>query len=238
MENVKPDENNKELANEVDSELFPVVDTKETYYDYYDEPELKENIILHYTYENFHNNEKIERFKLLKIINGLHYIFSFSLHDNGSGSLLFKTEEYEYATTNLNKEGQKELEITIAGFLNSIAESGNSIKEINISPADASYSSEEIEDCMKAILASPENKFDREYLLREYKGFKIFDLYSEKFGKDFHETHYTSRSRAGARSRYFKKMFTKNLPNWEVADDEVWGKWSNDFILKPKEKNE
>ncbi len=208
--------------------LFPITDIEEVIYDEYT-PDLKENTIMHYM-QGVLGGEKLHRYKLLKIIENLHYVFSLGQSYGDYYNLSFKTEEYEYGKTNLGKGGADDLATTISRFLESVAVKDSGIERVMVSPADAAYSSQEIDECIDAIVASPENTLTREEV-KEYKGFEIFDLYSRLFGTNFETKHHNKRSRAGGRSRFFKSMVHKYLSRWEI-DDQYGG---HDFYLKRKE---
>jgi len=236
-------EKGNELNTESDNQLqevipanFSVIEDKGDYY-FDRKPDLKEGEVIHYMKSvglNV-NESKKNCFALLKTISGLHYVFSLSeatLYGQGVYQLSFKTEEYEFATTDLDDNARNLLFSTISGFVESCSQSvPDSIKEIRISPADASYSAEEIDQCTEEVLASPKNTLTREELASEYKGFKIFDLYQQLFEKNFHTQHYNWKSRARGRSRLFKATIGKYFPNWEVSTDSSLG---SDFSLKRK----
>jgi len=215
---------------------FPIITDEETYY--FDRtPDLKEGQIIHYKQGVF-SGEKRHRFLLLKSIAGLN--FEFSLNETSYGDdvyqLSFKTKEYEYATTNLDPDTNNSLFSIIASFVKSVSESPEyNIKEIRISPAHASYSVEEINQCIDKIITSPKNKFSREELMSDYNGFRIFEFYKELFGEDFLEKHYNGRNRASGRSRFFKMMIRKHFkhfPDWEI--DTEFSRPGSDFNLKRK----
>lgn len=218
-------------SHETKSRRFPIIDMDEIYYGN-ESPPLQKDVIVHYLLATF-RNEKRHYFRLLRIIEGLNYVFRCSQWQDSLYQFSFKTEEYDYATTNIGQEGQTELAATISGFIESICGyEGVNINEINVSPADASYSSQEIEECTQTILASRKNKLTKDELTSSYKGFEVFDLYRELFGKNFHKQHYDTKSRANGRSRFFKQMFRKCLPDWQV-DDRYRGA---DFSLKKKDE--
>lgn len=172
-----------------------------------------------------------EKYSLTSFFGGMEYLFK-SSGSKGSLSygLAFKTIEYEFARANLDEETTIELFKTIADFLETIyVDSKETIVMMEISPADASYTIREIEDCISAIVKHTQ-KFSEKDLREKYKGFKIFDLYEDIFGKNFLEVHYNHVSKARARSRYFKTHFKKHLKNWEV--DEYFGGVS--FYLRRK----
>lgn len=213
---------------------IPIVEDPKTYY-FDNEPELQEGKIIHYTRAGL-NREQKNKFLFLQNISGLHYIFSVSETAYGKNvyQLSFKTEEYDFATVNLDKNGMESLVESTVALLRTLT--GNfEIDEIRISPADASYSAEEIEKCMEKILASPKNRYTKEELLSEYKGFRIFDLYETLFKKSFLKNHYNSKSRAKARSRLFKAVVKKYLPEWDVATEYSLG---SNFTLVRKTKPE
>ena len=210
--------------------FFPIINDKKIYFQE-DKPDLREGEINHFI-KQFFPPATQNNFNLLKTIGGLHYIFTLQESYDGAYFLSFKTEEYEYATTNLKRDQQNILWETISIFLESIATHTPVVREILIFSADASYSSEEIEDCTKKILSSPQNTLTKEQLVSEYKGFEIFDLYRDIFKKDFQESNYNIKSRAKGRSRFFKIMAKKHLKNWEI-ETQGFHK-TRDFSLKRK----
>jgi len=221
-----------EQTKEILQTNFPISSEEEIYY--FDRtPDLKESVIIHYK-KGIFSGETRHRFLLLKNIAGLNFEISLSETGYGDGiyQLSFKTQEYDYATTNLGAEENNILFSVIGQFIKNVSELPEcNVKEIRISPADASYSTEEINQCMDKVLTSPKNKLSREELISEYNGFRIFDLYRELFGEDFLEKHYNATSRASGRSRYFKIMIKKHFPDWEIDTKFSIG---NDFTLKRK----
>jgi hypothetical protein len=217
---------------------FPIVHDKEIYY-FDHKPEPQEGVIIHYLFKGgFSSKEStIDRFLLQQTIGDIHYLFSLGEADGGAFHMSFKTKEYEYAKINLNDREREALTKTIRAFIDSITDATENFQKIIISPADASYSAEEIEACIKDILDSSDNEYTREELLAEYQGFRVFDLYRDIFGKNFHKNHYNYKSRARARSRYFQMMAKNELPDWEVDPDAFFS--GVDFILqRKKEKKE
>lgn len=218
-------------------ERFPVVRDDEIYYS--DRmPEWQEDKIIHFVKGALGGGKEGKKncFMLLKTIAGLHYHFYLAEYF-GAHIMSFKTEEYEYATVNLDKKSQEVLAKTLSAFLESIADYTNdNIKEIHISPAPASYSAEEIETCIDAVLSAPNNKLSRKQLFTKYNGFRVFDLYHELFGKNFLPIHYNEKSRAMGRSRLFKMMAKKYLQNWEVSEEPGFSLGS-DFRLKRKNED-
>lgn len=200
-------------------EHFPVTNVEEIYY-YDNKPELVPGIITHY-FQAMSGTEKRHRFLLLRVVGGLNYIFRLGeISSPQTYGLSFKTDEYGYATVNLSEGDQEILGKTIAEFIESVSAQDNvDISEINISPASAGYSAKEIENCTEEILASTKNKLSRGEIEESYKGFEVFDLYRKLFDKDFNDKHYNDTNRARARSRYFKNMFRKHLPSWNVTDN-------------------
>lgn len=214
-----------------ETQKFPIIEDEEVYR--YDRtPDLREGKIIHFR-KMVAVGETKHRFLLQKTILGLNFVFLMSETSYGPGvyQLSFKTEQYEFATVNLNPEAIAELTSAISSFIQKIGQYSRDIEEIKISPAGASYSKEEIEKCIEEILKSPQNTFTREQLMDEYKGFRVFDLYQEIFGKNFLPEHYTQKSRAAARSRLFKMLAKRHLPDWDVVEEYTVG---NDFILVRK----
>jgi hypothetical protein len=166
-------------------------------------------------------DSKLNKYGLVTSIAGLSYFFRLSGRDDeNTCSLSFKTLEYEYATTELDAHATKELFETVANFLETVyKESGGKFIEIDISPADASYSTLEIDDCISKIMKHT-NTFTQKELQEEYKGFRIFDLYQKIFGENYHEVHYNFNSRSSGRSRYFRLQFRKYLQNWKIEEVE------------------
>lgn len=211
---VEPNETNEVLS-------FPIIEEKEVLY-HYDQPKLQEGKITHYIKQIGFNEPREKNFYvLLKRINELNYTFSLSqYYGQGEYMLIFKTEEYEFARTSLEEKSRNELFKVMSSFIETVHDKiPNEIDTIIVDPADASYTKQEIENCIEEIIKSPENKLTREEIMERYKGFEVFDLYRELFNKDFHAVHYNFSSKAKARSRLFKMMFRKHLPNWDIKED-------------------
>lgn len=226
-------EDHEEHKDETSPTYFPIVDTKETYY-YEDKPELVPGTIVHYFQGIIDSNEKRHRFVLLQVVGGLSYIFRLGeISPSQTYGLNFKTDEYEYAAVNLSEKDQVALGKTIAAFIESVSlQKDIDMQEINISPANAGYTAEEIENCIEEILASPGNKLSKEEITSRYKGFQIFDVYHKLFNKDFNDKHYNDRNKAPARARYFKNMFRKYLPGWQIDGD--YGSFVDFSLIKKK----
>ena len=234
QEKLKSIYNEKEsYQKEVIPVSFPVINDEKIYH-LHSEPEPQEGKIIHYVKDLFYReSDRQHRFVLLKTIAGLHYIFYLHELHGGEYSLSFKTEEYEYATTNLDKNAYRILSSTINAFLKSVSECPDArVDTITFLSAPASYSSEKIEKCMDEILSSPKNKLSRQKLIEEYKGFRIFDLYEKLFNKEFLSVHYNKTSKAQARTRLFRILAQKSLHGWEIQKNE-WG-LGDDFTLKRK----
>ncbi|MFA5997023.1 MAG: hypothetical protein WC791_00885 [Candidatus Paceibacterota bacterium] len=208
---------------------FPVVNVEGSYY-YDDRPPHQEGTIVHYFEGDVHSTEKSNRYLLLKNVAGFNYIFRLGeTRTSGTYGLGFKTEEYEHATVNLDDEGHQELAQTITAFIESVyTDTQQNMHEIHISPSDATYSAGDIENCMEEILRSPDNTLNRAELMSKYNGYDIFRLYLELFDKIYEGENDAKRSRASGRARFFKMMFRKNLPNWDIQDS--YG-LTNDFDL-------
>ena len=197
---------------------FPIVESeeKEPYLSRDRVPELKEGTIAHYMKRMGFDEKPKNCFLLLKNIAGLNYSISLteSSYREDLYQLSFKTEEYEYAITDLDEKSRNLLFSAVAKFVDSSSKyMPEGINEISISPAPASYSAEEIKQCTEAILASPENPYTKEELEIRFKGFRIFDLYDKIFDKGFHEVHYNHKNKSGARSRLFKSIIKKYFSN-------------------------
>lgn len=227
---VFPKKEDQSMKDETPELSLKIIDTNDELYYGEDTPVLEEGVIIHYRTAIPGKPEGINKFRLLKKIGNYHYIFSFAeSYTPNTYNINFKTEEYEYARIDLNEDERKELWATISSLVESInSYPGISLEVIMVSPADASYTSEQIESCIDEILES-DPEFTREDLLKDYKGFRIFDLYNKKFHKNFLSKHYNKISKAGARSRLFKNSFKKYLPNWDISDNGI-----NDFILRRK----
>ena len=215
---------------------FPVFHLDGQYH--YDTPSelFREDQIAHYEYR-VHSPGRVEvlnRFGLLKTIRGLHFEFKLGQRPYEGYSLIFKTREYEFATTNLGADAYDEIGFTLAAFIESVAALPEyNMKEILVEPADSSYTIEEMRQCLEQILASPRNESTREELTERYKGSEIFDHYESLFGKQFLKQHYNSKSRASGRARLFMREAKRYLPNWSVETDfDIGGKG---FRLKRKE---
>lgn len=216
---------------------FPIIEVEEEVLDVLDDDKnLREGQIAHFIQVVGSRFEKKHRFVLLKTVGSLHYIFSLSESSYAPKgqmySLNFKTQEYEYAVTDLSDDQRLELVKIIAEFVNTVSNYlNNSFSEISVSPADASYTSQEINECIEEILVSPQNKLSKKELMSRYKGYEVFDLYYKFFGKNFHETHYNRKSRSMARSRLFKTAAKKYFPEWELIQHTGLG---SEFILRRK----
>ena len=229
---------NNASLDETLSRHFPIVPAEKGYYFSDDGPELQEGTIAHFytRVPSGKENLLLDRFVLGKTIGGLHYIFCLQENYDHTYGLVFQTAEYKFATTNLSREGQDELAKTLASFIESVSDAeGVSVNTVSVSPADASYSSREIEDCRSAILALPGNTLSREELMERYKSFEIFDYYQELSGKDFLPEHYNSKSRREGRSRLFKRLFRRHLRGWAVENDQYGGP---SFTLRKNKKSD
>ncbi len=209
------------------SERFPIVENHEKYFTD-DGPELEEGRIVHYETHLDYKGTIRQRYTLQKTIAGLHYIFS--LGEYRYYSMSFKTKEYEYATVHLDENVREELYKTIAGFIESVTVAHPEINTIEVTPADAPYSSEDIEACITEILARPDNEFQREELMEVYKGADIFDLYRRLFQKTYTQKKPHNWSKARARARLFKTIIKKYLPQWDVMPSV----YKSEFIMKAK----
>lgn len=222
------------LKEKVINGRLPVIED-ENRYTRFSDPELEEGRIVHYkkTINFLEGDKKFDRFKLLKQIGGFNYIFTLA-GSYGSYSVSFKTSKYEYAVVNLSKEESKILYKTLANFIESIVQAHPSINEIRISPADSPYSKEEVEVCVDEIMTSTMNELTREEILSEYKGHEVFDLYFRLFGKEF-ECSSQGKQRSGGRSRLFRSIVKKYLPDWEIGDDEYGFSVGHDFVIKRRQ---
>jgi hypothetical protein len=158
------------------------------------------------------------------------YTYIFRLAGQGREyNLSFKTDEYEYAKTNIAQEDIDAIFKTMNELLESCYQDSKEQMEIvHVNPADAVYTVGEIEGCMNEISnAYPE--YTRERLMKEYKSFKVFDLYVTLFEKYYKDQHLNARSQAKARSRMFKALSKKFFAKWEVVDAPYGGA---DFDLK------
>jgi hypothetical protein len=180
-------------------------------------------------------DSRMIRYRLTVEIHGLRYLFRLAGSANKNEfTLSFKTLEYEYATVNLSEEETRKLFESVADFLESAYEdSEKKMLSVIISPADAAYSTIDIDNCIREILENS-SEHTEEDLRRDYKGFKIFDLYHEIFNKDFEEMNHRAKSKSPARSRYFRIKFKRFLSNWEIKED---FKDSMEFSLKRKKEN-
>lgn len=176
----------------------------------------------------------VYKYYLTTEINALEYYFSLSgkLRSEDPFTFVFDTTLYGYAVTNLDEEGTKKLFETIADlFENAYRDTGGNINSISISPADTSYTNEQIEGCMAEIM-SKYPKYTREELLKKYKGFKIFTLYFELFRNSYIRENLVSF--AQKRSRYFRIQFLRYLKNWKVEQTSAL---SSSFILTRKKES-
>ncbi len=218
------------LQEEAASNRFPIVEDERSYYSKR-RPEPQEGMIIHFKVADIGGDKGREYFLLQKTIAGLRFVFTLNEYA-GTYQLSFKTEEYEYATINLEEADRDALFRTLAEFVESAADRNPNLREILVDPSNASYSREEIDQCVDLILASPKNKFTREELFSQYKGFKIFDLYERVFDKGFHEVHYNNTSRDRGRGRLFKIIVGKYFPGWIIEDQ-----FGSGFIIRKKPKD-
>lgn len=200
-------------------ESLPIVDTGETFCDKA-RPELKEGVIVHYLHESSQViGSRSHVFELLREIDAMHYVFDLTQTYGKTYEFRFHTKEYGYAATNLSEEGQRVLEKTIRVFLETIkGRKDIIITEVDIDPADEGCSVRDIEDCIEEIVVNPNNTLSREEILEKHNGTKTFALYQDLYGKAFKLKHDSSRKLAKARSRYFKSMFRRILPGWQVSE--------------------
>lgn len=221
----------KNYTTEVVSQTFSIHHIDKVFHNN-NTPEPEENTIIHYV-EQDHTEKQFPRFVLMKTIEGMQYVFTLGEYIDGWG-LRFKTQEYEYARTSLSAEAQDELGKTVASFINTVkSEGGVAVDEIYASPADTSYTAEEIEECRDKIVSFTKGKISRETLIASYKPEKLFDLYKDIMGTHFHEIPHYKGGAAKSRGRYLRRMFAKYLPDWKIVDDN----FSIDFILKYNKSN-
>ncbi|MBI3632146.1 MAG: hypothetical protein HY225_01740 [Candidatus Vogelbacteria bacterium] len=207
--------------------FFPINDVETPGY-FQQQPELKNGIISRYFTEG-----KTAHLRLLQKIDDLNYILYVDQYSGEhSYSFGFKTQEYEYALVNQNEESLSKIIKTVEGFLESIYSQDPEINYIIVEPASQSYTRQEIDDCINKILESSNNIRSEEELRRDFKGFRIFDLYEQLFKKDFHKKHYNLTSRAKDRSRLFKMITEMYLQNWEIDKNQSL---STLFVLRRKE---
>ncbi|MES3004838.1 MAG: hypothetical protein V4690_01845 [Patescibacteria group bacterium] len=214
-------------------ESFPIVEVEGSF-SVEHEPDFIEDTIVKFKLGSI--TEGADKYALLRDIGGYKYTFKlYQEYGNPKSTtwvLVFKTQDYGYATTNLDDNGRMEVFQSISAFFDSVqADVGGEVKIIDASPADVKYTAEEVEACAQAILESKRNKLNREQLLKVYSGIKLFDYYKKITGKSF-EVGRDFRESGGAiaRSRLFRMMFKKYLKNWEV--DEASSGY--DLYLKPK----
>jgi len=163
------------------------------------------------------------KFVLKRNIGGYSYLFKLMPHmgmaNTKDWTLAFKTEDYGYAVTNLSDSQRAEVFQTLSSFFDSIyQDTGGGINYIEASPADTSYTAEEMEDCLQGIIQTPGNKLSREELIKHYPGIRLFELYKKVTGKQFGDKRITASGGGKARSRLFRTMFKKYLENWHVDE--------------------
>ncbi len=222
---------------------YQIVDLPEEYY-FDNEPDTQEGKIIHYKKRLFDKDRKeADKFLLEAKVGRYSYILNFgeavlwSSKERKVYGISFKTKEYEFATTDLDEEEKRELSEIIPEFIREVQEYLNGeIDEILVSPSGAPYSTKEIDECIDSLILITENKYTKEQLLDEFNGFRIFDLYKELTGKDFLPVHYNADSRAKGRSRLFKMLAKKYLPEWQVNEDE-YNPNSIDFTLIRRNAN-
>jgi hypothetical protein len=183
------------------------------------------------------NGETRRRYVFISTIGGFQYLFKIvETSEDGSYYLSFKTIEYAFAITTLNETETKILFETIADLLETVyQDSEGKIITIPISPVLSSYSNEEIEECVLALLKGSK-KFSEKELRENYKGYKVFDLYHETFKKPFHRSSYSDGPKAISRSRYFRLQFRKFLKNWRFEEPRNRYYFEFDLVRKGKEE--
>mgnify|MGYP001573284989 CR=1 FL=1 len=212
-------------------ERFPVVIDGEKYYGK-KSPDPQEGKIVYFKRTQLGGERKeLNVFVLQKTIAGLRFVFTLGAYWDAY-KLSFRTEEYEFARVDLDAHDRDVLFKTIRALVDSASEYEANLKEVIISSADASYTKDEIEECVTALSASPKKVGSREEILRNHKGFRIFDLYEAHFGRPFHPSSFRGHSKARARARLFKMEGKKYFPDWEVSKEYDLG---SEFAVRRKE---
>lgn len=115
---------------------------------------LKYNIVYKVSHRELHN----ESIKYRLFINIAGMTYKTYLGTSGYGySYGFKTEEYDYAWTNLSPENKDKLFRSIADFFETVYRDNPDIGEIYSSPSEASYSAIDVDKCMSEIIEELEH---------------------------------------------------------------------------------
>lgn len=75
-------------------------------------------------------------------------------YEDGTYSIDFMTERYNYALMNLSFEGTKKLEQTVLRFIKTVFDANTAVKNLKFSGADSSYSKEDVEEGRSYLLGS------------------------------------------------------------------------------------
>ena len=174
-----PTQENQNTEDEISQTSLQIIEADNQLSYEEETPVLKEGVIIHYKTAIPGKPEGINKFRLLRQIGSCHYIFSLAESFNqNTFTINFKTEEYEYARIDLSKDEREELGKNISSLVESVdAYSGISLEVIMVWSADASYTSEQIENCIVEIVKN-DSEFTRESLLNHYNGFRFFELYN------------------------------------------------------------
>lgn len=215
---------------------FPIVEFENEYFAGYNtEPEAIDGKIIKYLVGTLRTSSY--KYLLGREIGGYKYLFKLyqqmGIPTSNIWTLAFKTHDYGYAVAKLDDTARAEVFQTLSGFLDSIQNDLNgSIEYVEVSPADTKYSSEELEACVQEILKLKGNVSNREQLLQDNPGARLFELYEKLAGKKFYTPKNPRRSGGReARHRLFQSMFKKYLKHWEIEEEMS----RSDIYLKPKE---
>jgi len=199
---------------------FPVV-VDNGHYQINEFPKFREKEITNFFQgEKVADGRKLCQFVLSYPVGDLHYLFYLMEERGGGYEFGFKTQEYEFARTELKPDERDILGVVAHSFLESVEPLLDANKkEILVSMANASYTTKEIKECKEKILSSPKNTLSSGEIDAQYTGENIFYLYQKLFDDKFHSEHGSGKSKRKARKRLFQSMMTKYLPDWELKSD-------------------
>ncbi|MCX6735585.1 MAG: hypothetical protein NTZ13_00705 [Candidatus Parcubacteria bacterium] len=201
-------------------EFFPVF-RDDKLYKRGEVPVLTDGIIINYTEKIARTTIELKNFILSFPIGDIHYLLGLLENLSGRYAFTFQTKEYEYGTTELDEKAKDTLGKVVNTFFESVEPYlKDEEKDIEFSSASVSYSAKQIEECADKILSFPGIKLTREELFEQYPGVEVFDLYKRTFGKDFGPIADNKKDRSEARTRIFRIMAKKYLPNWDFIEDE------------------
>lgn len=158
-------------------------------------------------------------FRLTTVIADLHYEFELrETMQQFHYALNFKTQEYEYATTNGGLQVQQLIGVVVAKLIRSIDEDSRwPIQKIEILTASSDYTPTDIEECRTQIINHPNNHLRPEEIYKIKNAKELFDIYYSLNSREFQTPN--SFKKASARARLFKTLIRKALPDWRITSD-------------------